>query len=42
MIVTVPRILNRIYGKIYDEISRRRAMVQNLFNRGINAKTHYL
>ena len=42
MMISVPRILNRIYSKVLEEISRKSGFVQWIFNKGISAKTYYL
>jgi long-chain acyl-CoA synthetase len=39
---TVPRILNRLYDKIREGITKKSAFAQWLFNKGLAAKTHYL
>lgn len=42
IIVTVPRILNRIFTKITDDVSKKGAVTQWLYNKGLNAKKYYL
>lgn len=39
---TVPRILNRLYDKILDGLSKKSGFAQWIFNKGIAAKTYYL
>mmetsp|Transcript_34186 Transcript_34186/g.25254 ORF Transcript_34186/g.25254 Transcript_34186/m.25254 type:complete len:206 (+) Transcript_34186:244-861(+) len=40
--LTVPRILNRIYAKVQDDVSKKGAFSQWLFNRGVSSKQYYL
>ena len=42
MLVTVPRILNRIYTKVLDEISHKGKCVQSLFHSALTKKTRNL
>jgi long-chain acyl-CoA synthetase len=42
MLLSVPRILNRIYNKIFEDVSRKNGFVQWLFNRGVSSKQSYL
>jgi long-subunit acyl-CoA synthetase (AMP-forming) len=39
---TVPRILNRAYGKIMDTVKATGGMKAWLFNRAVATKLHYL
>ena len=38
---SVPRILNRVYGAIHDQIKQKSGFVQWLFNKAIESKKHY-
>lgn len=40
--VTVPRILNRVYGKIIDGVNQKGGVSKWLFNKAIADKTYYL
>ena len=40
--VTVPRILNRVYGKIIDGVNQKGGVAKWLFNKAVAYKTHYL
>ncbi len=42
MLLSVPRILNRIYSKVYEEVGKKSKMSQWMFNKGVAAKDHYL
>jgi long-chain acyl-CoA synthetase len=40
--VTVPRILNRVYGKIMDGVNQKGGVAKWLFNKAVTDKTYYL
>lgn len=40
--VTVPRILNRVYGKIIDGVNAKGGVAKWLFNKAVTDKTYYL
>jgi long-chain acyl-CoA synthetase len=42
MLITVPRILNRIYTKVIEEVGKKGKCVQWMFNKGMNSKKHAL
>lgn len=39
LMITVPRILNRVYGKIMEEVARKSAFAKWMFKNGIKSKT---
>lgn len=41
-LVTVPRILNRIYQKIQENVEKQSAIKRYLFKRGVESKKYYL
>lgn len=40
--VTVPRILNRVYGKVIDGVNQKGGVAKWLFNKAVADKTYYL
>ena len=40
--VTVPRILNRVYGKIVDGVNQKGGVAKWLFNKALTDKTYYM
>ena len=36
--ITVPRVLNKIYSKVYDSIAKKSCVVRNLFNKAVSTK----
>ena len=42
MFCSVPRILNKVHGKIMDGVNNSSATKQWLFNKALNAKKYYL
>eukprot|EP00350_Pseudokeronopsis_sp_OXSARD2_P011564 CAMPEP_0170541160 /NCGR_PEP_ID=MMETSP0211-20121228/968_1 /TAXON_ID=311385 /ORGANISM="Pseudokeronopsis sp., Strain OXSARD2" /LENGTH=295 /DNA_ID=CAMNT_0010843787 /DNA_START=868 /DNA_END=1755 /DNA_ORIENTATION=- len=42
VMLTVPRILNRIYSKVQDDVSKKGVFSRWLFHKGLSAKDYYL
>ena len=42
MLLVVPRILNRVYVKVMEEVEKKNMFVKWIFNKGVNAKNYYL
>ena len=42
ILVTVPRVLNKIYSKVMDEVSRKSRFIQTMFHRALNTKKENL
>ena len=41
LFVTVPRILNRVYGKIFDSVAEKGGVSKWLFDKAVYSKTYY-
>lgn len=39
-LVTVPRILNKIHSKVYEDVAKMNCTKKNLFNKAVKTKTH--